>query len=155
MWKSEGIETIAGGSTLNSIRSANFMLKDTHPGKCSYFGCIGKDEYGRVLEEELAKTGVNAHFHKDETTPTGTCAVLIKNKERALVANLGACLKYPTQHLKDNMEILENTKLIYTSAFFITSNFEALIHVAKYAAVNNKPLGYNLSAGFLIQYNTE
>ena len=96
MWKSEGIETMAGGSTLNTIRSANFMLKDTHPGKCAYFGCIGKDEYGRVLEEELSKTGVKGNFHKDDVAPTGTCAVLIKNKDRALCANLGACIKYPT-----------------------------------------------------------
>jgi len=53
------------------------------------------------------------------------------------------------------MAYLHNSKFIYTTAFFITSNYEALIEVAKYAAESNKPMGYNLSAGFLIQYNTE
>ena len=43
IWNMAGRETIPGGSCLNSIRSCNFMLKDTHPGKCAYFGCIGKD----------------------------------------------------------------------------------------------------------------
>jgi len=53
------------------------------------------------------------------------------------------------------MNVLEKSKIIYTSAFFITSNNEALIEVAKYAATANKPLGFNLSACFLIEFNTE
>lgn len=44
---------------------------------------------------------------------------------------------------------------MYTSAFFITSNFEALTEYAKFAADNNKPLGFNLSATFLLQFHTE
>lgn len=79
MWKIEGIETIPGGSCLNAIRATNFMLKDTHPGKCAYFGCIGNDKYGKVLEDELRSTGVSGYFHHDESEPTGTCAVLVKN----------------------------------------------------------------------------
>lgn len=75
----ENTQRIPGGSTLNTIRSCNFMLSDTHPGKCAYFGCIGKDEVGKALTEELEKTGVHGNFHHDETTPTGTCAVLIVN----------------------------------------------------------------------------
>jgi len=52
------------------------------------------------------------------------------------------------------MNVLEKSKIIYTSAFFITSNFEALMEVAQYAAKANKPLGFNLSACFLIEFNT-
>lgn len=155
LWKLPTTIKIPGGSTLNTIRTANFMLKDTHPGKCAYFGCIGKDETAKVLEQELEKVGVHGHFHHDDETPTGTCAVIVHNKERTLVANLAACLKYPTQHLKDNMSVLEKTKVIYTSAFFITSNVEALNEVCKYAAEKNKPLGFNLSACFLIEFNTK
>ena len=155
MWKTAGIETIPGGSCLNTIRSANFMLKDTNPGKCAYFGCIGKDEYGKTLEEELSSTGVHGHFYHDEDTPTGTCAVIVKDLERALCANLGACTKYPIKHLQDNIEIVKKAKVFYTTAFFITSNYEALIEYAKLAVELNRPLGYNLSAGFLIEFNTE
>jgi adenosine kinase len=50
--------------------------------------------------------------------------------------------------------VLERAKVLYTTSFFITSNFEALLNVANYAAESNKPFGLNLSAGFLIQYNT-
>mgnify|MGYP001310509564 CR=1 FL=1 len=51
------------------------------------------------------------------------------------------------------MAELQAAKLIYTTSFFITSNNEALQKVGKYAADNNVPLAYNLSATFLIQFN--
>src|ERR1700757_1080809 len=44
IWNSPGMETMPGGSTLNTIRAANWFLKDVHPNRCGYFGCIGKDE---------------------------------------------------------------------------------------------------------------
>lgn len=53
------------------------------------------------------------------------------------------------------MSVLEKAKVLYTSAFFITSNVEALNEVCKYAAEKNKPLGFNLSACFLIEFNTK
>lgn len=131
------------------------MLSKTHPSKCAYFGSIGSDEFGRTLEQELESVNVHGFFHKEESTPTGTCAVLVVNKERSLCANLAACLKYPTEHLVKNMEVVEKAAFLYTSAFFITSNYEALLKYAQFAAEKNKPLGYNLSAMFLIQFNTE
>lgn len=151
----DGVSTSAGGSALNAIRAANFMLSDTHPKATTYFGCVGRDDYARTLEEELEKNGVNFSFHKDDSTPTGTCAVVVRGKERTLCANLGACLKYPKEHLLDNINAYKNAKLIYTTAFFISSNYEAQIELAKYAAEHNKPLGFNLSAGFLIRFSTE
>ncbi len=155
IWRYENVQKIPGGSSLNTTRSANFMLKDVQPRKCAFFGSIGNDEVGKVLEQELESTGVHGYFHKDDATPTGSCAVLIVQQERTLCANLAACLKYPTEHLKANLAVLEKAAFLYTSAFFITSNFEALQLYAQYAADNNKPLGFNLSATFLIKFHTE
>lgn len=42
---------------------------------------------------------------------------------------------------------------MYSSSFFITSNFEALKKFANFAAEKNIPFGFNLSALFLIQFN--
>lgn len=50
---------------------------------------------------------------------------------------------------------MEKSKVLYTSAFFVTSNYESLMEVAEYAAKSNKPLGFNLSACFLIEFNTK
>ena len=148
--------TTPGGSSLNSVRAANYMLTAAgHTRRTAFIGSIGNDEFGRTLETELSETGVSALFHKDEATPTGTCAVLVLDNERTLVANLAACLKYPTTHLEAHAAALEKTQFFYTSAFFITSNYEAMVKYAEYALAQNKPLGYNLSAPFLIQFNTE
>lgn len=131
------------------------MLRDAAPGKCAFFGSIGNDEIGKTLEKELERTGIHSYFSIDAETPTGSCAVLIQKKERTLCANLAACVKYKTEHLVSNLSVLDQASLLYTSAFFITSNYEALLTYARYASTHDKPLGYNLSACFLIQFNTE
>jgi len=59
------------------------------------------------------------------------------------------------EHLKANISVLEKSKIIYTTSFFITSNFDALIEVAKFAKDNKKPFCLNLSAVFLIDFNTD
>ncbi len=142
-----------------------FALKNVHANKVAYFGCLGDDERGKLLEEVLKKVrdsltkhsqeGVDGTFAHDKETPTGTCAVIVYNKERSLVANLAACLKFPTDHLKQNFAIAEKAKILYTTCFFITANFEALKEVVTYAAKANKPMCLNLSATFLIEFNGE
>lgn len=155
LWANDGKVIVPGGSSLNSTRSANHMLKDSHPGKCAFFGSIGADEIGKTLSNELERTGIHGLFSVDTEAPTGSCAVIIHKKERTLCANLAACLKYKTEHLASNISVLEKAALFYTSAFFITSNYDALKMYVQYAAEHDKPLGYNLSACFLIQFNTE
>jgi len=155
IWGNDKKVVVPGGSSLNTVRAANHMLKDTHPGKCAFFGSIGNDEIGRTLSGELERTGIHGHFSIDQETPTGSCAVLVHKKERTLCANLAACVKYRVEHLAANLHILEKAAFLYTSAFFITSNYEALLNYARFAAEHNKPLGYNLSACFLIQFNTD
>lgn len=131
------------------------MLKDVAPNKTAFFGSIGNDEIGQTLKKELERSGVHGYFSIDEQTPTGSCAVLVHQKERTLCANLAACINYKTEHLASNLAVLERAAFLYTSAFFITSNFEALQKYARFASEHDKPLGYNLSACFLIQFNTE
>ena len=153
IWNMEGREAFPGGSALNSARSCNFILKNQgQEGKVTYFGCIGKDEKGAVLEKDLADNGINGNFDKNEDTATGTCAVVVVEKERTLCANLAAACKYSTTHLETNWGTLKSAKMIYTTSFFITSNVEALMKVANFANENDVPLGFNLSAVFLLQF---
>ena len=51
------VEYIPGGATQNSIRVAQWMLGV--PGATSYFGCIGKDEFGATMEAACKSDGVN------------------------------------------------------------------------------------------------
>jgi adenosine kinase len=45
--------------------------------------------------------------------------------------------------------------MIYTTGFFITSNFEALQKVCRLAVDNNVPLAFNIAAVFLLQFEAE
>jgi adenosine kinase len=155
IWSNDKKVVVPGGSSLNTIRAANHMLKDAQPSKCGFFGSIGNDEIGRTLSNELQRTNIHGFFSVDQETPTGSCAVIVHNKERTLCANLAACVKYKIEHLAANLAVLEKASFLYTSAFFITSNYDALLNYARFAADHNKPLGYNLSACFLIQFNTD
>jgi adenosine kinase len=132
------------------------MLKGLgNEGRVTYYGSIGKDEKGEVLAKDLSDNGITGNFYMDETAPTGTCAVLVQDQERTLVANLAAACNYNIDHLRANMDALKNAKLIYSTSFFITSNKEALLEVGKFASDNDVPFGFNLSAVFLIQFFSE
>lgn len=81
MEKSYEVIYMAGGAAQNSIRGAQFLLP---PHSTAYFGCVGKDEHGKIMREAAEKEGVDVRYMEDETSPTGTCAVLITGKHRFL-----------------------------------------------------------------------
>ena len=73
------VDYIAGGATQNSIRVAQWILGVDK--SCSYFGCVGQDEYSAVLEKCAGEAGVNVKYQKSDK-PTGRCAVLITGHDR-------------------------------------------------------------------------
>lgn len=147
----EGVEYIPGGATQNSIRVAQWLLKT--PGATSYFGCIGKDDFGTKMQEYARKDGVNAVYQVDDSAATGTCGVCILGGERSLVANLAAANNYKVDHVKqaENWAVVEKAQVIYSAGFFITVSPESIELVAKHAAANNKIYCMNLSAPFIVQ----
>ena len=105
-WNMAGRSAIPGGSAMNSARAANYFMNHRgQKGKVTYFGAIGSDPKGEVLEKSISEAGITGHFHKETETPTGTCAVLVNksNAERSLCANLAAACKYSPEHLAANM----------------------------------------------------
>lgn len=144
---------IAGGATQNSIRVAQWMLKDDK-NQTAFMGCVGNDEYGKQLEGCASADGVLVHYMKDESTPTGTCACLIKDGERALIANLAAANNFKPSHLDTDKakEIIASAKFYYMAGFFLTVSVESLVQVADHAVAENKPVCLNLSAPFIIDF---
>ena len=55
-----------------------------YPNATSYVGCIGNDEFGKILREVAEQDGVNVQYFLDPTADTGTCAVLVKDKEMSM-----------------------------------------------------------------------
>jgi len=147
------VEYIAGGATQNSIRVAQWMLQE--PGATAYIGCIGKDDFGRTLRQYA--DGVTLHYLEDEKEATGTCAVLIKDKERSLVANLAAANKYVKEH-HDTPEIqavVQAARVIYSAGFFLTVSPATAHALGAHCAATNKIFSINLSAPFITQFFVE
>ena len=144
-------EFIAGGATQNSIRVAQWMLQI--PGATSFFGAVGDDDYATKMTASSKKDGVNVQYFTNPEMPTGTCAVLITGKHRALVANLAAANTYKIAHLKEpeQWSVVEKAKIFYISGFFLTVSPDSMLDVARHSDAENKTFCFNLSAPFLMQ----
>uniref|UniRef100_A0A182J1V8 Adenosine kinase n=1 Tax=Anopheles atroparvus TaxID=41427 RepID=A0A182J1V8_ANOAO len=145
-------EYIAGGSVQNSLRVAQWILQ--RPRVAVFFGCVGGDEYARILEERATANGVNVQYQRSTTSPTGTCAVLITGTQRSLCANLAAANDFTPEHLKSdaNQAYLKAAQFFYVSGFFFTVSFESALAVAKEAAATDRMFLMNLSAPFVPQF---
>eukprot|EP00310_Coccolithus_braarudii_P012643 CAMPEP_0183332116 /NCGR_PEP_ID=MMETSP0164_2-20130417/1349_1 /TAXON_ID=221442 /ORGANISM="Coccolithus pelagicus ssp braarudi, Strain PLY182g" /LENGTH=358 /DNA_ID=CAMNT_0025500757 /DNA_START=153 /DNA_END=1229 /DNA_ORIENTATION=- len=148
------VEYIAGGATLNSIRVAQWLLTHAEKGSCSSFiGCIGKDDFGTKMEEQLSTDGVTPLFMKVDDKPTGTCAVLVKDSERSLIANLAAAEKYSLDHF--NSEAVQAavgaSEIFYMAGFPLTHEGGAgtVAAICKHAAAAKKTVCMNVSAPFI------
>lgn len=150
------VSYIAGGATQNSIRVAQWM----HGGKghAAYIGAIGADDdFGRQLQAAAERDGVTTYYHRVESKPTGTCAVLISDKERSLVANLSAAEHYNKSHWESEaiQAVIAAAKIFYSAGFFLTHSAETMVATGKHAAEHNKIYALNLSAPFLCQFFKE
>jgi adenosine kinase len=147
---------IAGGATQNTIRCAQWMLtKANKPKHTAFMGCVGNDEYGKTLEGCAQSDGVYVHYMKDADTPTGTCAALVKDGERALVTNLDAANNFKPSHLQTDeaKQIINLASIYYCAGFFLTVSVPSLVEVAENAVSNEqKVFCLNLSAEFIVDF---
>lgn len=146
------VQYIAGGAGQNSIRVCQWMIQI--PGTTAYMGAVGSDDYGRTLEECATNDGVLVHYMKNTELPTGTCAVLVNNTERSLIANLAAANTFQQSHLEtpESQAIINRAKVFYITGYFMTVSMESILYIANHAVTHNKIFALNLSAPFLIQF---
>ncbi|XP_054715868.1 uncharacterized protein LOC129225303 [Uloborus diversus] len=144
-------EYIAGGSCQNTMRVAQWVAKK--PNVFAFMGCIGKDEFGKILETKAKEAGVLVNYQLHDTAPTGTCAVVITDNgaNRSLCANLSAANHFSREHLDTptSQSIINNAKYFYITAYFLTVSPPSIMYIAKHAHENKKTLLMNLSAPFL------
>ena len=51
---------------------------------CLYTGAIGKDDFGRILQQQCEDAEVDALFYVQQDEPTSTCAALVSGNQGAL-----------------------------------------------------------------------
>jgi len=146
------VKYIAGGATQNAIRGAQWM--SSTPRITHYIGSIGDDENGRIINEAATKDGVQTHYHVSKGTRTGSCAVLVRDKERSLVADLGAANEYKHYHFEspEIQQLLPKIDIVYSAGFFLTVSPETVVQLGKHCAEHNKIFVFLVAAPFLVQY---
>ncbi|XP_059057862.1 uncharacterized protein LOC131851385 [Achroia grisella] len=148
-------EFIAGGSAQNTLRVAQWILKK--PNVCTYFGCVGDDDYATILRERAIADGVTVRYQVTSEEPTGTCAVLVTGTHRSLCANLAAAQKFTADHLSkpDCRKSIEAARIFYATGFFVAVSPESMQQLATHAHTNKLTFIMNLSAPFVSQFFKE
>ncbi|RZC35806.1 adenosine kinase [Asbolus verrucosus] len=148
-------EFIAGGSVQNTLRVAQWLLQK--PKVTTFFGCVGTDNYSKILKDKAQADGVNVQYQYNDKVLTGTCAVLITGSNRSLCADLAAANCFTVDHIRhpENRKLIENAQYFYVSGFFLTVSPSSILDVAKHALAYNRPFIMNLSAPFISQLYKE
>ncbi|KAJ8923027.1 hypothetical protein NQ315_001575 [Exocentrus adspersus] len=149
------VEYIAGGSVQNALRVAQWLLEK--PKVTTFFGCVGRDNFSKILHDKATSEGVNVQYQYDSNEPTGTCAVLITDHHRSLCANLGSANCFTIDHINkpESKKLLDTAQFYYISGFFLTVSPPSMLEVAKLALARNRPFLMNLSAPFICQFYKE
>ena len=105
-------ETISGGSVANSIVGLSQLGNDV-----GFIGKINDDDLGKKYEEGLTKEKVQYFYNKkQETSPTGTCLILITpDAERTMVTFLGIAGKINTQDI--NEKVIKESEIIFLEGY--------------------------------------
>jgi adenosine kinase len=145
------VEFVPGGAAMNTIRVIQWMSKGSVP--TTFVGSLGDDEFGGILERTLTRAGVSVVFEYHDDKPTGTCACLIVDAERSLLANLGAAVNLTMNHVscKEVGAEIERSTLFYCEGFFLNtvSSPKNAILIGQHCIDFNKCFCFNLSAPYL------
>jgi sugar/nucleoside kinase (ribokinase family) len=105
-------QTISGGSVANSIVGLSQL-----ENKVGFIGKINADNLGQKYEEGLTKEKVQYFYNKKkETSPTGTCLILITpDAERTMVTFLGIAGKINQDDI--NEKALQESEMIFLEGY--------------------------------------
>ena len=105
-------ETVSGGSIANSIVGLSQLGDDV-----GFIGKINDDNLGQKYEEGLTKEKVQYFYNKkQETSPTGTCLVLITpDAERTMVVFLGIAGKISAKDIDE--KAVKRSEIIFLEGY--------------------------------------
>jgi len=143
---------VAGGTTLNSIRTAQWVLGRDQT-QSAFIGCIGNDTFGQQLRRQCNIDGLHTKLQAVETHATGTCGVAVRpsDKERAMVTVLGAANSMTPDFLENNIELIKRASVVYTTAFFFNCmNGAHVFRAFDVARSQGALVTFNIAAPYLI-----
>ncbi|CAF1290063.1 unnamed protein product, partial [Didymodactylos carnosus] len=141
----------AGGSTHNTLRTITWFLQQ--PNVTTYIGCIGNDNFGKILKEQATKENITIFYEETSTSNTGTCLVLITDNARSMVTNHGAANHFTIEYLNNSQSYhyIEKAKIFYVPGFFLVTFPEVFMYLCEHAHKTNKIMAINLSAEYICE----
>lgn len=112
-------------------------------------GAVGHDETAKIILKQLQDEKISySIFEAEDGVSTGLCAVTVNNVDRTCIAILDACEKYPTSHMANilTQAAVMQAHVFYSTAFFISSNLQALKLMAETACKMDKLFAFNLAS---------
>jgi fructokinase len=105
-------ETVSGGSVANSIVGLSQLGNDV-----GFIGKVNADDLGQKYEDGLTKEKVQYFYKKkQETSPTGTCLVLITpDAERTMVVFLGIAGKISAKDIDE--KAVKRSEIIFLEGY--------------------------------------
>ena len=105
-------DTVSGGSVANSIVGLSQLGNDV-----GFIGKTNSDDLGQKYEEGLIREKVKYFYNKkEETSPTGTCLILITpDAERTMVTFLGIAGKINEKDI--NEKAIKESKMIFLEGY--------------------------------------
>ncbi len=105
-------KTISGGSVANSIVGLSQL-----GNKVGFIGKVNDDDLGRKYLEGLEREKVKFHYNvKSETTPTGTCLILITpDSERTMCTFLGTAGKISENDIDE--KIIKESEITFLEGY--------------------------------------
>ena len=106
------VETVSGGSVANSIVGLSQLNNEV-----GFIGKVNDDNFGKKYEEGLKKEKVKFFYSKKvETTPTGTCLILITpDSERTMCTFLGIAGKINENDI--DVGAIQSSEIIFLEGY--------------------------------------
>ncbi|CAL1266072.1 unnamed protein product [Larinioides sclopetarius] len=153
LFLSPGSRMSAGGSALNAARVSKWTLGSK--GQVVFIGCVGCDEYGEWLSDQLLSEDVLPLYVQDPNEKTGICACLTFDGMRSMCTRHGASAKFSKEHLymEDIQNKVKTAHCIFIVGYFVGHSPEVVSMLAE----NCSPLqvfSVSLSAEYICREYT-
>jgi len=153
--KAPNCSYIPGGSVTNSIRVTNWMLNGSQEYGCGIIGCIGKDDYGKIILDNLKKVNVDTILEINETELSSRCGCGIYLKERCLMPEIRASNKLSMSFIEKNLEQILKADILFVEGYFLIECWGIVEFLVKKFKEANKKVAFTFSAVFMVEFHFE
>lgn len=140
-------QMIAGGSASNTMRGIACL-----GGDATFVGMVGKDEVGKVFEQELKDTGVSTKLFFSNISSGTATAFISPDGERTFATHLGAAIGMTAELLTP--ELFKGYDIFHIEGYLVQNHdlIRKAVHIAKYEGLK---VSLDLASYNVVEENLE